>query len=251
VNRPVLFDISTDLRQNESRSQRLGFYKPAQVTSVEGLLDQLQSIVDSICEELEAKNAVRDETLRRSRQLIRHCANSIRASHRDDFADAEALLVTARAAAAEMVTDALQYPDLYHAGYTQDALKELAEAHITFALITEGSLPTPEDLKVESAAYLNGLAEAVGEMRRYVLDRLRRGDVAIGERLLTVMDDIYSRLITVDFPDAITGGLRRQTDMVRGVLERTRGDLTTAVRQEEMKAALRAFGEQVGLATED
>jgi translin len=106
-------------------------------------------------------------------------------------------------------------------------------------------------LNVEPAAYLNGLAEAVGEMRRYVLDRLRRGDVATGERLLAVMDDIYSQLITVDFPNAITGGLRRQTDMVRGVLERTRGDLTTAVRQEEMKAALRAFGEQIGLAAED
>jgi translin len=212
---------------------------------------QLQAIVDTICEEFEAKSAVRDETLRRSRQLIRHCANSIRASHRDDFDDARSLLATARAAAAEMIADARHYPDLYHAGYTQDALKELAEAHLTYAFITGEALPTPKELSVEPPAYLNGLAEAVGEMRRYVLDRLRRGDVTTGERLLAVMDDIYSLLITVDFPDAITGGLRRNTDMVRGVLERTRGDLTTAVRQEEMKAALRAFGERVGLAGED
>ncbi|NIO41672.1 MAG: haloacid dehalogenase, partial [Burkholderiales bacterium] len=127
---------------------------------------------------------MRDETLRRSRQLIRHCANSIRASHRDDFADADSLLATARAAAAEMIADAQKYPDLFFAGYTQDALKELAEAHITYALITEDSLPTPEELDVEPAAYLKGLAEAVGEMRRYALDRLRRGDVATGERLL-------------------------------------------------------------------
>ena len=133
----------------------------------------------------------------------------------------------------------------------EDALKELAEAHITYALITGDGLPTPGDLNVEPASYLNGLAEAVGEIRRYVLDRLRRGDVATGERLLAIMDDIYSLLITVDFPNAITGGLRRQTDMVRGVLERTRGDLTTAVRQEEMKSALHAFGTQVGLSTED
>jgi translin len=214
-------------------------------------LDKLQTIVDTICEEFEAKNAVRDETLRRSRQLIRYCANSIRASHRDDFADAQALLATARSAAAEMIADTQQYPDIFYAGYTQDALKELSEAHITYALITGESVPTPGDLNVEPASYLNGLAEAVGELRRYVLDRLRRGDVASGERLLAVMDDIYSLLITVDFPDAITGGLRRNTDMVRGVLERTRGDLTTAVRQEEMKAALRAFGEQVGLIMED
>ena len=214
-------------------------------------MDKLQTIVDSICEGLEAKNAIRDETLRRSRQLIRYCANSIRASHRDDFDDARSLLATARAAAAEMAADARQYPDVFHAGYTQDALKELAEAHITYALIRGDALPAPEDLDVEPSAYLNGLAEAAGEARRYVLDRLRRGDVATGERLLAAMDDIYSLLVTVDFPDAITGGLRRNTDMVRGVLERTRGDLTTAVRQEEMKAALRDFGERVGLALED
>jgi translin len=212
--------------------------------------DKLQTVVDSICEGFEAKNAVRDETLRRSRQLIRHCANSIRASHRGDFHDAQSLLAMALADAAEMVADARRYPDLFYAGYTQDAMKELAEAHITYAFITGGALPAPEDLDVEPAAYLNGLAEAVGEMRRYVLDRLRRGDVASGERLLVVMDDVYSLLTTVDFPDAITRGLRRNTDMVRGVLERTRGDLTTAVRQEEMKAALRAFGERVGLAEE-
>lgn len=214
-------------------------------------MDKLQNIVDAICEDFEAKNAVRDETLRRSRQLIRYCANSIRASHRNDTAEAQALLETARAAAAEMLGDTRQYPDIFYAGYTRDALKELAEAFIVYALIAGESLPTPQGLDVEPASYLNGLAEAVGELRRYVLDRLRRGDVASGERLLAVMDDIYSLLITVDFPDAITGGLRRNTDMVRGVLERTRGDLTTAVRQEEMKAALHAFGEQVGLVVEN
>ena len=214
-------------------------------------MDQLQAIVDAIGEEFEVKNAVRDETLRRSRQLIRHCANSIRATHRDEFAEAQALLETARGAAAEMIADTRQHQDLYYAGYTQDGLKELAEAHITYAVVRGESLPTPQQLSVESAAYLNGLAEAVGELRRYVLDRLRRGDVAAGERLLAVMDDVYSLLITVDFPDAITGGLRRNTDMVRGVLERTRGDLTTAVRQEEMKAALRAFGQQINVTVEE
>ncbi len=214
-------------------------------------MDNLPTIVDAICEEFEAKNAVRDLTLRRSRQLIRYCANSIRASHRDEFAHAQELLATARVAAAEMLSDTQEYPDIFHAGYTRDALKELAEAHITYALFTGAGLPTPQDLEVEPAPYLNGLAEAVGEIRRYVLDRLRRGDVATSERLLAVMDDIYSVLTTVDFPDAITGGLRRQTDIVRGILERTRGDLTTAVRQEELKAALQEFGTQIGLAAED
>lgn len=208
---------------------------------------QLQTIVDQINQAFEAKNAVRDLTLGRSRALIRYCANSIRATHRGDDDEAQALLETARQSAAEMVVDARQYPDIYHAGYTQDALKELAEAHITRAVVLTKPLPTPASLAVEEAAYLNGLAEAAGELRRFALDALRRGEVQQAEQILRHMDDIYSVLVTVDFPDAITNGLRRNTDMVRGVLERTRGDVTTAVRQETMKAALAAFEQRIGL----
>lgn len=204
-------------------------------------------IIDEINQAFEAKNEVRDRTLRRSRELIRYCANSIRATHRGDDVEAQALLQTAREAASQMIADAQEYPDLYFAGYTQDALKELAEAHITRAIIQEKTLPTPETLQVENAAYLNGLAEAAGELRRFALDALRRGDVAQAETILGHMSNIYSVLVTVDFPDAITGGLRRTTDMVRGVLERTRGDVTTAVRQEAMKAALHDFAQRIGM----
>jgi translin len=146
-----------------------------------------------------------------------------------------------------MIAEAQQHQDVYHAGYTQDALKELAEAYLTRAIILEETLPTPEMLNIEYAAYLNGLAEAAGELRRFALDALRRGEVALAEKILARMDDIYSMLITVDFSDAITGGLRRTTDMVRGVLERTRGDVTTAVRQEAMKTALHQFEQRIGL----
>ena len=208
---------------------------------------ELQTIVDQVNQAFEAKSAVRDITLSRSRTLIRYCANSIRATHRGDDEEAHKLLQTAREAAAEMVADARQYPDVYHAGYTQDALKELAEAHITRAVILAQPLPTPESLKVEDAAYLKGLAEAAGELRRFALDALRQGKVQQAEKILGHMNDIYSVLVTVDFPDAITNGLRRTTDMVRGVLERTRGDVTTAVRQEAMKAALAEFEQRIGM----
>lgn len=220
---------------------------PANMEKDQILNESLSVIVNRINEAFEDKNTVRDLTLSRSRSLIRHCANSIRATHRGDDAQAQELLKTANEAAAEMISEALSYPDVYHAGYTQDALKELAEAHITRALILEKPLPTPEELKIEYASYLNGLAEAAGELRRFTLDALRRGDVPQAERILEHMDDIYSVLITVDFPSAITGGLRRTTDMVRGVLERTRGDVTTAVRQEAMKAALKKFEQRVDL----
>ena len=207
---------------------------------------ELQSIIDTINQAFEQKSAVRDRTLRRSREVVRLCANSVRATHRHDDGRAVELLQTARTMAAEMIEEAQTYPDLYFAGYTQDAQKELAEAHITRAIILGEPLPTPEQLNVENAAFLNGLAEAAGELRRFTLDALRRGDVLQAEENLEHMDDIYSVLVTVDFPDAITSGLRRNTDMVRGVLERTRGDVTTAVRQEAMKAALQRFEQRIG-----
>lgn len=210
-------------------------------------MQELQTLTDRINQTFEAKSAIRNNTLTRSRELIRHCANSIRATQRGDDAEAQALLQTARETAAEMIADAMQYPDVYYAGYTQDALKELTEAHITRAVILQEPLPAPEALKVEYAAYLNGLAEAAGELRRFALDALRQGDVSLAERILGDMDDIYSALITVDFSDAITGGLRRNTDMVRGVLERTRGDVTTAVRQEAMRVALQQFEQRIGM----
>ena len=208
-------------------------------------MEILDAIAERIRQDFEARNAARDEALRRSRELIRYCANTIRATHRAEFEEASQLLATAHQAASELVECVADYPDLYYAGYTQDALKELAEASITYALITNGSLPDPDDLSIEYAAYLNGLGEAVGELRRYVLDIIRRGQIERGEVILSAMDDIYAVLVTIDFPDAITGRLRRTTDMVRGVLERTRGDLTMAMRQDKLGEALRAFEERV------
>lgn len=208
-------------------------------------MKNLPKTIEKINQSLEIKSQVRDRTLARSRELIRYCANSIRATHRGDVDEAQALLKTAHETATEMIAEAKTFPDVYHAGYTQDSLKEYAEAHLTHTIILQQELPTPESLQVEEAAYLNGLAEAGGELRRFTLDALRRGDVPLAERMLDYMQDIYSLLITVDFPNAITGNLRRNTDMVRGVLERTRGDVTTAVRQESMKAALKAFEERL------
>ncbi|HRV95234.1 MAG TPA: haloacid dehalogenase [Anaerolineae bacterium] len=211
------------------------------------LSQDLQEIVSQINQTFEAKSTVRDATLNRSREVIRHCANSIRAIHRGDEADAGALLATANTVAAEMIAESQAYPDVYYAGYTQDALKELAEAHVTQAIILQKPLPTPEQLGIEFPAYLNGLAEGASELRRFALDALRRGDVTRAEQMLVHMDDIYSVLVTVDFSSAITGGLRRTTDVLRGVLERTRGDVTTAVRQEAMKTALQQFEQRIGL----
>jgi len=202
-------------------------------------MQQLDLIGDQIRKNFEAKNAARDAALAGSRELIRHCALSIRATHRAEHAEAAQLLARARELATQMKGSVAAYPDLYFAGYVQDALKEFAEANIVAALITGKTIPDPEAIGVEHAAYLNGLGEAAGELRRYALDIIRHDNSERVEQVLLAMEDIYALLVTMDFPDALTGGLRRTTDMVRGVLERTRGDLTIAARQEKLEKTLR------------
>ncbi len=208
-------------------------------------MEPLDAMMEQARAYFEEKNSAREQALARSRELIRNCALAIRAVHRAEYDEAEELLASARRAAKRLVGDLEDHQDLYHAGYTQDALKELVEANITYALITGQPLPTLEEMAVPPPTYLNGMAEAMGELRRYVLDVLRHGEVGRCEQMLQVMQDVYSVLVTVDYPDALTGGLRRTTDMVRGVLERTRGDLTVAARQEAMQRALREFERRV------
>jgi translin len=202
-------------------------------------MDNLDAIGERIHHYLVEKNKSRDEALDKSRILIRHSSRAIRAIHRDERDLAKEHLRDARLLADELRSVQETYPDIYFAGYTRDALKEFAEASIVYALIGNEPLPDPDELGVEYGSYLGGLGEAVGELRRRVLDILRHDVIAEGERLLEAMDDIYSYLVTVDFPDAITGNLRRTTDMVRGVTERTRGDMTTSIQQRELKQALR------------
>jgi translin len=201
----------------------------------------IDGIVADISGRLQLKNEARDRALVDSRQIVRHAANAIRALHRGEYDLAEAQLSAGR----EMISGTRRqldnHPDVYWAGYVQDAQKEFAEANLVAAMIRDAAIPTPVDLGVENAPYLNGLAEAASEMRRYILDTIRRGgsdEMRDAERILGVMDDVYINLITVDFPDSVTGGLRRTVDALRAVLERTRGDLTISIRQAELARAL-------------
>lgn len=202
-------------------------------------MSHLEALGSQLIGELERKNAAREKALTASRELTRSCALSIRAVHRGENEKALELKKKAKTISDQMVAEVKEYPDLRFAGYVQDSQKELVEANVTYAIINREPLPTPEGLGVEPAAYLGGTAKSVGELRRYILDKLRHGDTSRCEEILQVMDDIYSILVTVDFPDALTGGLRRQTDSVRGIMEKTRGDLTNALRQRDLELALR------------
>ena len=206
-----------------------------------GLTDNLDSIASRIRQTFSAKDAARERVLPLCREAIRHCGNAIRAVHRQEFDQAKKLLKSARNLLAETEKGISDYGELGYAGFVRDAQKEFAEGSITLALVTGKRLPDPEELGIDAVAYLNGLGEAVGELRRYLLDSMRRGNLSQGEELLSAMDDIYNALVTMDFPDAITGGLRHTTDMVRGVLERTRSDLTLAMGQKGLVDKLTDF----------
>lgn len=202
------------------------------------LSQRIATIGEKVLGDLEGINAARERALAESRQIVRLSANTIRAVHRHDFDEAADLLSEARRMTEGLAELLTGYPQIYWAGYMRDAQKEFAEANITLAIIAGRELPSPSDLGVEHSVYLNGLGESAGEMRRYALDAMRRWDLGRAEAILGVMDEIYGLLVTVDYPDAVTGGLRRTTDMVRGVLERTRGDLTVALQQRTLTEAL-------------
>lgn len=201
-------------------------------------MHKLESIADQIRRNFDARTSAREQALAQARQLTRACSLAIRAVHRDDSETMQAQLLEARQIADVLRNSLTSHPDLFHAGYTQDALKEFVEANVTCALIKNQPLPTPEELGVEPATFLNGLAEVVGELRRRTLDILRHGYSTEAERLLGVMDDIYSVLVTMDYPDAITNGLRRQTDLARGIIEKTRGDITFSLRGGHLEQAI-------------
>jgi translin len=206
---------------------------------------KLEDIAERIRQNFDVRTAKRDEALKLARQLTRSCSVSIRAVHRDDKEAMDANLAEAHSLADRLRNELKDFPDLFYAGYTQDALKEFVEANVTCALIQKQPLQTPQELGVQDATYLNGLAEVIGELRRRTLDILRSGYSEEAERLLGHMDEIYSALVTIDYPDAITNGLRRQTDLVRGIIEKTRGDVTISLRGQQLTEAIKGLSIQL------
>ena len=199
----------------------------------------LSEIGQQAIDQLNDRNSDREQALAVSREVVRMSANAIRAVHRADFEEARDLVHkgAARLKEAEHIRE--DNPLIYNAGFMNDARKEFTEANVTLAVISGGPLPGMEELGVDPSSYLNGMAEVIGELRRYILDRLRSDQVERCQEMMELMDEIYGVLVTVDFPEAVTGGLRRSTDAMRGILERTRGDLTIALRQYSLELRIK------------
>lgn len=203
---------------------------------------ELAARVTGITEQLDAANGAREVALPAARRAIRSCGSAIRAVHRLEPDRAEALIGEAEASIRQAQDALVGFPAVTHAGFLVDAEKEFVEARLLTHLIAGDPLPGPDELRVDVTSWMKGLAEAASELRRHTLDRLRDGDLGRGQELLEVMDDVFDALVVVDFPDALTGGLRRTLDALRAVLERTRGDVTTTVLQVRLQRALEARG---------
>lgn len=195
--------------------------------------------------DLDAKNAAREKALPLCRKAVRFSANAIRAVHRGEQAETATLLGEARRCLDEAYEAMAGFGDVLHAGFFHDAAKEYAEGRLTDALVRGLELPSPREVGVEAPAYLNGLGEAVGELRRHLLDLMRRGNLERSEELLGTMDAIHALLMSMDYPEAVTGGLRRTADAMRAIVERTRGDLTTTLIQAKLQVALDAARERM------
>ncbi|MDX2343730.1 MAG: haloacid dehalogenase [Acidimicrobiia bacterium] len=198
-------------------------------------LDQLEAEVRS---ELDEKFAARELALKNCRKIIQASSKAIRALHRGDVEAADGLLADGRALIDEAEAPLKEHRDIYHAGFFYDAVKEYAEAELTKALVLHQPLPLPSDLGLHAVPYLKGLGEAVGELRRRLLDQLRKGELAKGEATFTDMEIIHDLLAALDYPDGMTSSLRRTTDVARALIERSRADLTTTIVQERLRRQL-------------
>jgi translin len=196
-------------------------------------------------ERFDARVAARERALPAARRSIRASANAIRAIHRGEFDTAHKLMDDSRAALDEGRDALADHPQVLYAGFVEDAEKEYAEARLTELLVLGENIPGPDELGVGIGPYLNGMAESIGEGRRAILDLLRRGEVSEGERILATMDDLYGLLVTMDYPDAVTGNLRRSTDIARSLVEKTRGDLTIAIVQDQLRSSLDRHAREV------
>ena len=205
----------------------------------------LDGLAQDLHSRFDAKTAARETAIPAARRSIRASANAIRAVHRGEFDLARESIAGSWDALSEGLGGVEGFPDVRYAGYLLDAEKEYAEANLTLALVTGSGFPSPQDLGVGEAPYLNGIAEAIGEGRRHILDLLRHGKVAEGESVLSAMDDLYTVLVTMDYPDAITGNLRRSTDVARSLIEKTRGDLSVARVSQDLHDALERHAREV------
>ncbi len=204
----------------------------------------IKNIIEHIREELEEKDKAREQGITLSREVVRNCRVAMQHVHKMELERAYSMIQTARENVEKMRSVLEDQPDLYYTGFVEHAQQEFTECSVIYALVSGKGIPQPEELKVEPVAYLNGLGDVGGEIKRHILDLIRNGMLDDGERYLNIMEELHTGLMLFDYPDAMTHGLRAKTDRLRLLLEIARGELTAAVRQQKLEMAMQALENQ-------
>jgi translin len=208
-------------------------------------MPSLNDLSEGMIASFDAKDRARERTIRITREVVRLCSSAIRSVHRGNLEDAERLMDKARSSLEDIYNILKDHQDIRFAGFVDVALQEYAEARMVHSITTRHEILTPAEIGVDNVNYLAGLGDATGELRRHVLDLIRRGRPEEGEYFLDVMEEIYHLLMLFDYPEAITRGLRRKSDLARSMLERTRGDLTNAMEMAKVDASLRCHEDKL------
>ncbi len=203
-----------------------------------------KDLAENMLSSFDAKDRAREESLKLSRETIRLCSAAIRSIHRGELKEAERLMDEAGAALQKIYELLREHQDVRYAGFVDGAEQEYAEARSVYSITTAHRILTPEEIGVDPVNYLGGLGDTTGELRRHILDLIRKGRPREGETFLEIMEEIYYLLMLFDYPDAITRGLRRKSDLARSMLERTRGDLTNAIEMSKVDATLRILNDK-------
>ncbi len=204
-------------------------------------MQHMKEICDHIRDRFEAMDSARENTLATTRKITRNSGDSIKSIHREEWDQAERLMQETKDLVEGLKITLMDFPEIYYSGYVENAQTEFAEVSILYAVLHDSPVPTPEDLNIENAAYLNGVGDATGELRRHILDLIRKGRPEDSEKYLDIMDEYYTQMMSFDYPDAIMHGLRKKTDVARSLIERTRGDLTNALQVKGLEMSMKQF----------
>lgn len=187
---------------------------------------------------LDQMHEARETALAGTRLVIQLSSKCIKHVHRRQFDEAKSFADQAKHKLSEIKSSLAEQPEIFYHGYVQDSEKEYVEAVATLAIVTGGNVPSYEELNVAPTSFLHGLGEAASECRRTILDHMRHGNMDQAERLFLWMEVVYDELSSFDFPDGLTGGLRRTNDALRAVVERTRSDMTLTLSQKQLQNAI-------------
>jgi translin len=198
---------------------------------------RLNKIFSELSETLDKLDQDREIILKLSRKVIRDCSIAIKSIHRKEFDQYRERLLNVKETHKELLELVNRNPGVF-LKHLKTPEQEYAEAVAFYSITSKEPLPLPSDLDIKPLNYALGLADVIGELRRYTLDNIRNSIVEDLNYVLESMDDIYTQLFSIDYPSGLTQDLRKKTDQARSIIEKTRGDVSISLQMSDLKRCM-------------